>query len=86
MRRAHGSAPAIVAATALFAGVHSLLASRAAKRTARRVVGDRARDGSYRVFFNAQAIATFTALGLYARRLPDRELYHVHGPLRVLLP
>lgn len=75
----------VVAATAAFAAVHSLLASRAAKARVRRLVGDRARDGWYRVLFNAQALATFAALGAYARRLPDRTLWEARGPLRLLL-
>lgn len=76
----------IAGATAAFAVVHSLLASRAVKEgVARRLLGDRARAGWYRVFFNAQAVATFGALALLGRRLPDRELYDVRGPLRGVL-
>jgi hypothetical protein len=80
-----GSALRIVAATAAFALVHSLLASHRAKQAAQRVAGDRARDGWYRAFYNAQAVVTTAALATYARRLPDRTLYEVHGALRVLM-
>ena len=80
-----GSALQIAAATAAFALVHSVLASRRAKGAARRAVGDRARNGWYRVFFNGQAVATAGALLLYSRRLPDATLYEIHGPLRLLL-
>ncbi len=80
-----GSALRIVAATAAFALVHSLLASHRAKQAAQRVAGDRARDGWYRAFYNAQAVVATAALAAYARRLPDRTLYEVHGPLRMLM-
>ena len=79
------SALRIVAATVAFALVHSLLASRRVKNSVRHAVGDRARDGWYRVFFNAQALATFGALTAYIRWLPDRTLYDVHGPMRALM-
>jgi protein-S-isoprenylcysteine O-methyltransferase Ste14 len=65
----------VVAATALFAGVHSLLASRAAKTTAVQILGERRRNALYRPFYNAQAVITFGALVVYAVRLPDREVY-----------
>jgi methanethiol S-methyltransferase len=75
----------IVAATALFAGIHSLLASRAAKRVATEVLSERQRNALYRPFYNAQAVITFAALVLYGTRLPDRELYRVSGPLAGLM-
>lgn len=71
----------ITAATALFAGVHSLLASRAAKRAAVRLLGERRRNVLYRPLYNAQAVLTFGALVVYGARLPDRELYRVRGLL-----
>ena len=83
--RGHGSAGRIVAATALFALVHSALASRAAKAAATRLLGERARDGWYRAFYNAQAVATTGALVAWGMRQPDRTLYRVRGPLALLL-
>ena len=71
----------IMAATALFAGLHSLLASRAAKRKAVELLGERQRNALYRPFYNAQAVVTFGALALYCFKLPDRELYRVRGAL-----
>ena len=81
----HGSAGRIAAATVLFALVHSALASRVAKAAATRLLGARARDGWYRAFYNAQALATTGALVVWALRQPDRTLYHVRGPLALLM-
>ena len=75
----------IIAATALFAGVHSLLASRAAKRAAVVLFGERKRNGLYRPFYNVVAISTFGALIIYSIKLPDRELYQVRGSLARLM-
>src|SRR4051812_13654479 len=44
----------VVAATAVFAGVHSFFASRTAKRNAAELFGERQRNGLYRVFYNGQ--------------------------------
>ena len=75
----------IVAATMLFAGVHSVLASRAAKRAAARMLGERRRNALYRPFYNVQAVITFGALLLYGIDLPDRELYRAPAPLSRLM-
>lgn len=75
----------IVAATVLFAGVHSLLAGRAAKKAASRMLGERRRNALYRPFYNAQAVITFGALLLYGLKLPDRELYRATAPLSRLM-
>jgi uncharacterized membrane protein len=75
----------IVAATVLFAGVHSLLASRTAKTAAAALFGERRRNGLYRPFYNVAAIVTFGGLILYAIKLPDRELYRVRGTLARLM-
>ena len=80
-----GSALRTVVATAAFALVHSVLAGRRVKEAVRHAAGDRAADAWYRVLYNAQAIATSAALAAYVRRLPDRTLYEVHGPMRVLM-
>jgi protein-S-isoprenylcysteine O-methyltransferase Ste14 len=69
----------IIAATAVFGGVHSWLASRQAKEAAARVFGQRARNGWYRLFYLAQSVVTLAALFAYLRPLPDRVLYHVRG-------
>ena len=75
----------IVAATTLFAGIHSLLASRTAKRFATEMFSERQRNALYRPFYNAQAVITFVALALYGSKLPDRELYRVSRPLAHLM-
>jgi protein-S-isoprenylcysteine O-methyltransferase Ste14 len=67
------------AATLAFAVVHSALASRGAKAAARRRLGDRAVDGWYRPFYNAQALATFAAAVAYAARRTGPVLYEVRG-------
>jgi protein-S-isoprenylcysteine O-methyltransferase Ste14 len=69
----------VAAATLAFALVHSALASRGAKAAARRRLGDRAVDGWYRPFYNAQALATFGAVVAYAARRPGPVLYEVGG-------
>ena len=75
----------IAAATALIAGIHSLLGSRAAKEKASKLFGERMRNGIYRPLYNGLAIVTFGALGLYGLNLPDRELYRVRGPFSRLM-
>jgi protein-S-isoprenylcysteine O-methyltransferase Ste14 len=75
----------IMAATTLFAGIHSLLASRAAKRVATEMLSERRRNALYRPFYNAQAVITFGALVLYGSKLPDRELYRASEPLAGLM-
>ncbi|HEX8141427.1 MAG TPA: NnrU family protein [Pyrinomonadaceae bacterium] len=75
----------IMAATTLFAGIHSLLASQAAKRMATDMFGERQRNALYRPFYNAQAVITLGALVLYGSKFPDRELYRVSGPLARLM-
>ncbi len=70
----------VAAATALFGVVHSALASRAVKRVAARVCGERNRNGWYRVFYIVQSLGTFTLLTAFIRRQPGRELYHIRGP------
>jgi hypothetical protein len=73
------------AAATAFAAVHSALASRPAKRAARRLLGDRAFDGLYRPLYVAQSVATTAALGAYVLGLPDRPLYRVRGPAAGLM-
>ena len=75
----------VVAATAIFGVFHSTLASRQAKSAATRLVGQRARNGWYRIFYIGQSVVTLAALGAYLWRLPDRLLYHVRGRAAWLL-
>jgi hypothetical protein len=69
----------VAAATVLFALVHSLFASRAAKEWTVRRLGERNRNGLYRAFFLGQSVLTFAALAAYVLRLPERVIYRVHG-------
>ena len=71
----------IAFATILFVGVHSLLATKAAKKKATKVLGARRRNGLYRLFYNSQAVITFGALVLYGIKLPDHDLYRLRKPL-----
>jgi len=75
----------VAAATAVFGVVHSVLASRQAKRTAARVFGQRNRNGLYRVCYIGQSLATFGLLAAYIRRQPSRDLYRVEYPLALAL-
>jgi methanethiol S-methyltransferase len=75
----------MMAATAVYAVVHSALASRQAKDAAANIFGERRRNAFYRGFFNLQAVLTFAGLALYARRLSGEVLYDVRGPARLLL-
>jgi protein-S-isoprenylcysteine O-methyltransferase Ste14 len=70
----------VVAATVAFACVHSALASLAAKRVARRLVGERRYRALYRPFYIAQSVVTFAALARYIYRQPDVVLYRLRGP------
>lgn len=74
-----------VAAAALFAGVHSLLATRQAKRMATTLLGERRRNALYRPFYNSVALVTTAMLALFLVSLPDRDIYRVRGPLAKLL-
>lgn len=67
-------------ATLAFAAVHSMLATRSAKRIAARLLGEQRRDATYRVFFVVQSLAGFGALLAYGSRLPSDTLYRVEGP------
>lgn len=69
----------IGATTLLFAGIHSLLATRAAKRKTLEIVGERKRNALYRPLYNAQSLIAFGSLFWYGMSLPDREIYRVRG-------
>jgi protein-S-isoprenylcysteine O-methyltransferase Ste14 len=76
-----GFAPlGVVRICALWALLHSLLASKQAKDLARRISGPRYRDGLYRFAFNAQSVVSLLWAALRFSRLPDRDLYHVGPP------
>jgi hypothetical protein len=70
----------VVGICALWALVHSALASKQAKGLARRIAGPRYRDGLYRFTFNAQSVASLVWTALRFSRLPDRDLYRVRPP------
>lgn len=75
----------IALATIGFAAIHSALATRSAKNAAGALVGERRRDGAYRVFYVSQSLISFAALLAYAARLPRRTLYRVSGPVALLM-
>ena len=65
---------------ALWALIHSVLASKLVKELIRRVVGPHYRDGLYRFTFNAQSVVSLLWAAQRFSRLPDRELYRVRPP------
>ena len=70
---------------ALWAIVHSVLASKKAKDLARQISGPRYRNGLYRTVYNAQALLTLALAARSFLRLPDRNLYEAKPPLSWLL-
>jgi methanethiol S-methyltransferase len=76
------SAFKVLLATLAYAGVHSLLASRAVKQGSARLLGERTRNALYRPFYLVQSLATFAVLAAYIRRQPTRALWDVRGPMR----
>jgi len=65
---------------ALWALVHSLVASKQAKDLTRRVAGPRYRDGLYRVTYNVQSVASLFWAAQWFSQLPDRDMYRVRSP------
>jgi len=65
---------------ALWALVHSVLASKQVKDLIRRIAGSRYRDGLYRFIFNAQSIVSLLWAARRFSRLPDKDLYHARSP------
>lgn len=65
--------------TALFAALHSVLASQFLKDQVERLFGRRARDGLYRLVFNGIALLSFLILLRALAKLPDRTLYQMRG-------
>jgi len=70
---------------AVWALIHSVLASKQVKDLTRRIAGPRFRDGLYRFTFNAQSVVSLFWAAQRFSRLPDRELYHVRPPWSWLL-
>ena len=70
----------VVGICALWALVHSVLASKQAKDLASRIAGPRYRDGLYRFAFNVQSVVSLVWAALRFSRLPDRDLYRVGHP------
>ena len=76
-----GIAPVrVVWVCALWALIHTILASKQVKDLAHRISGPRYRDGLYRFTFNAQSVVSLLWAARQFSRLPDRELYHVRPP------
>ncbi len=79
------SALKVIAATAIFAALHSALASRRAKQAATKTFSPRGRNALYRPFYLAQSAVATAILVAYIRSLPSRTLYEVRGPLALPL-
>jgi protein-S-isoprenylcysteine O-methyltransferase Ste14 len=76
-----GFAPGrVVCICALWALIHSVLASKQVKDLTLRIAGPRYRDGLYRFTFNAQSVVSLLWAARRFSRLPDRELYRVRPP------
>jgi uncharacterized membrane protein len=70
----------IVLICALWALVHSVLASKQAKDFTRRIAGPRYRDGLYRLAYNAQSVVLLLWAARRFALVPDRKLYLVKPP------
>jgi protein-S-isoprenylcysteine O-methyltransferase Ste14 len=76
-----GFAPVrVVWICALWALVHSVLASKQVKDLIRRIAGSRYRNGLYRFIYNAQSLVSLLWAARRFSRLPDRDLYHARPP------
>ena len=76
-----GFAPVrVVWICALWALMHSILASKQVKDLAHRISGPRYRDGLYRLTFNAQSVVSLLWAARQFSQLPDRKLYRVRPP------
>lgn len=84
-REKKGSASAVALIVIAFAAIHSVLASRMAKKTVARLVGERTSNGVYRFGFVTQSVATTVVAVKSFLRLPDRTLYEVKAPFAILL-
>lgn len=77
-----GSVVRASVALGAWAAMHSLLATRRVKSLVSARLGEDRRNAIYRISYNA--FATASLLVQYVRRLPDRSLYRVPWPWRVL--
>jgi hypothetical protein len=76
-----GFAPGrVVWICALWALIHSVLASKQVKDLTLRIAGPRYRDGLYRLTFNALSVVTLLWAGRRFSQLPDRGIYRVKPP------
>ena len=76
-----GFAPVrVVWICALWALIHSVLASKQVKDLTLRIAGPRYRDGLYRFTFNAQSVMSLLWAARRFSRLPDKDLYHARPP------
>jgi hypothetical protein len=80
-----GSIKPIFGVFVAFAIVHSVLASRFAKRRVQTGIGTTYRNGLYRVGFNVLAVLQLVPALIWFRQLPDRTLYRVGPPWSWLL-
>ncbi len=69
----------VCVATAVYAVIHSALASRKAKQGIRNLIGSRYRNALYRPFYLAQSIITMVPLVMFIRSQPGKTLYHLGG-------
>lgn len=67
-------------ATALYLGIHSLLAGRGVKKAAERLLGGRRRNGLYRASYTVISVAGLAALLRLLAREPGRDVYRVPRP------
>jgi methanethiol S-methyltransferase len=70
----------ILLACALYGALHSLLAAPAAKRLAKRLVGEAAYQRGYRLFYNLVGGLTLLPVLALARLTPDATLYIIPVP------
>jgi len=71
--------------TALFAALHSLLATNWMKQRVEHLAGLRARDGLYRFAYNNITFASIGIMLLAFRSLPDRVVYRVPRPWSLVM-
>lgn len=67
-------------ATALYLGIHSLLAGRGVKKAAERLLGGRRRNGLYRASYTVISVAGLAALLRLLAWEPGRDVYRVPRP------
>lgn len=75
----------VAAAVTAFGVVHSLLASRRAKRLVERVFGERPARGGYRAAYNGVAVAMSAGLVAYVVRHRGPVVYALRGPAALLV-